>query len=103
RPLLAFHFVRHAKWRRFLGNSPGQRQRNSHDGAFGLRVLAVGVKPANVLVDMANGRVWLIGFGIAPRLPREQQGPAPPEAIAGTLAYMAPEQTGRIARGRYPQ
>src|SRR5258705_8358162 len=56
------------------------------------------VKPANILVDPATGGVWLTGFGIASRLPREHQTPAPPEVIAGTLAYMAPEQTGRMNR-----
>src|ERR1700726_5009028 len=56
------------------------------------------IKPANVLVDIASGGVWLIGFGIASRLPRERQSPDPPEVIAGTLAYMAPEQTGRMNR-----
>ena len=55
------------------------------------------IKPANVLVDDADN-VWLTGFGIASRLPRESQAPAPPEIIAGTLAYMAPEQTGRMNR-----
>ncbi|HEV8613845.1 MAG TPA: protein kinase, partial [Gemmatimonadales bacterium] len=56
------------------------------------------IKPANVLVDMASGGAWLTGFGIASRLPREHQVPEPPEVIAGTLAYMAPEQTGRMNR-----
>jgi PAS domain S-box-containing protein len=56
------------------------------------------VKPANILMDAASGGVWLTGFGIASRLPREHQAPAPPEVIAGTLAYMAPEQTGRMNR-----
>src|SRR5262245_919231 len=56
------------------------------------------VKPANVLVNAATGHVWLTGFGIASRLPRERQAPQPPETIAGTLAYMAPEQTGRMNR-----
>ncbi|MGA9392057.1 MAG: serine/threonine-protein kinase PknK [Candidatus Sulfotelmatobacter sp.] len=55
------------------------------------------VKPANVLVDHA-GKVWLTGFGIASQVPRERQAPVPPEIIAGTLAYMAPEQTGRMNR-----
>src|SRR6195256_1024727 len=56
------------------------------------------LKPANVLVDSATGRVQLSGFGIASRLPRERQAPEPPEFVAGTLAYMAPEQTGRVNR-----
>jgi serine/threonine protein kinase len=56
------------------------------------------IKPANVLVDSATGRVRLTGFGIASRLPRERQPLEPPELIAGTLAYMAPEQTGRVNR-----
>jgi PAS domain S-box-containing protein len=49
-------------------------------------------------VDSASGAVWLTGFGIASRLPRERQSAEPPEMIAGTLAYMAPEQTGRMNR-----
>src|SRR6202165_57753 len=55
------------------------------------------IKPGNVLVDDA-GNVWLTGFGIASQLPHECQAPAPLEIIAGTLAYMAPEQTGRMNR-----
>src|SRR5205085_1271495 len=50
------------------------------------------IKPANVLVD-DSGNVCLTGFGIASQLPHETQAPAPPEIIAGTLAYMSPEQT----------
>ena len=56
------------------------------------------IKPANILVNRAGGEVRLTGFGIASRLPRERQAPEPPETIAGTLAYMAPEQTGRMNR-----
>lgn len=56
------------------------------------------INPANVVVDSATEQVWLTGFGIASRLPRERQVSEPPETIAGTLAYMAPEQTGRMNR-----
>jgi serine/threonine protein kinase len=56
------------------------------------------IKPANILVNLASDEAWLTGFGIASRLPRERQAPDPPEIIAGTLAYMAPEQTGRMNR-----
>ena len=60
------------------------------------------IKPENVLVALGQsgdaGQVWLTGFGIASRLRRERQAPAPPEIIDGTLAYMSPEQTGRMNR-----
>jgi PAS domain S-box-containing protein len=56
------------------------------------------IKPANIVVGCADGRVRLTGFGIASRLSRERQAPEPPDTIAGTLAYMAPEQTGRMNR-----
>src|SRR5438093_825616 len=56
------------------------------------------VKPAHILVNRETNQVWLTGFGIASRLLRERQSPEPPEFIAGTLAYMAPEQTGRMNR-----
>lgn len=55
------------------------------------------IKPANILVNGASD-VRLTGFGIASRLSRERQAPEPPEVVAGTLAYMAPEQTGRMNR-----
>ncbi|WP_051974904.1 PAS domain S-box protein [Cupriavidus necator] len=56
------------------------------------------VKPANIRVNPDSGEVRLTGFGFASRLARERQRSEPPESIAGTLAYMAPEQTGRMNR-----
>ena len=55
------------------------------------------IKPAHVFVDV-SGHVRLSGFGYATRLLRERQSIARPDDISGTLAYMAPEQTGRMNR-----
>ncbi|WP_212626258.1 AAA family ATPase [Pseudomonas sp. PP3] len=53
------------------------------------------IKPSHILVNCPDGQIRLTGFGLTSRLPRERQAP---ETIAGTLAYMAPEQTGRMNR-----
>jgi predicted ATPase/two-component sensor histidine kinase len=55
------------------------------------------IQPSHLLID-SDDRVHLTGFGIACDLPRVRQDAAPPALIDGTLAYMAPEQTGRINR-----
>ena len=67
-------------------------------GLHGRGLIHKDIKPSNVIVKSATGQVWLTGFGVATRLPRERQAPEPPEFVAGTLAYMAPEQTGRVNR-----
>ena len=55
------------------------------------------IKPANLLVHTSSGQVWLTGFGFTSRMSREPEFvPHPPNVLAGTLAYMAPEQTGRM-------
>ena len=56
------------------------------------------LNPGNILADFDSGSAWLTGFAFSSRLPRERQVLGPPEVIAGTLAYMAPEQTGRMNR-----
>ncbi|MGJ7516285.1 trifunctional serine/threonine-protein kinase/ATP-binding protein/sensor histidine kinase [Pseudomonas baetica] len=53
------------------------------------------IKPSHILVNCADRQARFTGFGLASRLPRERHAP---ETIAGTLAYMAPEQTGRMNR-----
>ncbi|HVK53597.1 MAG TPA: AAA family ATPase, partial [Burkholderiales bacterium] len=53
------------------------------------------IKPANILWDEATGKLCLTGFGMASRMPCQTESS---EVIAGTFAYMAPEQTGRMNR-----
>ncbi|MGQ0466475.1 MAG: trifunctional serine/threonine-protein kinase/ATP-binding protein/sensor histidine kinase [Sporichthyaceae bacterium] len=54
------------------------------------------VKPANLVLDDALTEVRLVDFGLATRLTRTA-GEAT-ERLEGTLAYLAPEQTGRMNR-----
>ncbi|MET0499455.1 MAG: AAA family ATPase [Steroidobacteraceae bacterium] len=68
------------------------------DGLHGSGLIHKDIKPGNVLVNATTAQAWLTGFGIASRAPLERQSPTPPEVIAGTFAYMAPEQTGRMNR-----
>jgi predicted ATPase/signal transduction histidine kinase len=56
------------------------------------------IKPANILVNATGDQAWLMGLGMASRLPRERQSGQLSEFLVGTLAYMAPEQTGRMNR-----
>jgi predicted ATPase len=56
------------------------------------------VSSHNVVYDPATRRCTLIDFGIATRLRSEESKFLPPSALEGTLAYIAPEQTGRMNR-----
>ncbi|WP_437521746.1 AAA family ATPase [Sorangium sp. So ce726] len=56
------------------------------------------IKPQNILVDSMSGEVKIADFDLASLLPEEHGGARSPSVIEGTLAYMAPEQTGRTSR-----
>jgi predicted ATPase/signal transduction histidine kinase len=63
------------------------------------RVIHKDIKPANILINPTTQEVKLIDFSIASLLPRETQEIQNPNVIEGTLAYISPEQTGRMNRG----
>ncbi len=56
------------------------------------------IKPQNILLDSLTGAVYLLDFGIATRLSQETQRAIRPDDLEGTLAYVSPEQTGRMNR-----
>ncbi|MEH1825119.1 MAG: AAA family ATPase [Nostoc sp.] len=56
------------------------------------------IKPHNILIDPDSGEVKLIDFSISSRLDKENPILSNPNLLEGTLAYMSPEQTGRMNR-----
>jgi len=56
------------------------------------------INPSNIVVNPDTKELKIIDFGIASRLPRENPTLKNPEQLEGTLAYLSPEQTGRINR-----
>ncbi|HAZ46038.1 MAG TPA: hypothetical protein DDW76_06725 [Cyanobacteria bacterium UBA11369] len=56
------------------------------------------INPQNILIDLETWTVKLIDFSIASRLSKEVPAISNPENLEGTLAYISPEQTGRMNR-----
>ncbi|MEM9005274.1 MAG: PAS domain S-box protein [Cyanobacteria bacterium P01_F01_bin.86] len=63
------------------------------------RVLHKDINPANILIHPDTHKIWLTDFSLASLLPKENQELQGHRALEGTLAYIAPEQTGRMNRG----
>ncbi|UBF25955.1 AAA family ATPase [Kovacikia minuta CCNUW1] len=69
------------------------------NGLYRNNVIHKDIKPANILINPSTQQVKIIDFSIASLLPREAQAPTNPNVLEGTLAYLSPEQTGRMNRG----
>jgi predicted ATPase/signal transduction histidine kinase/tRNA A-37 threonylcarbamoyl transferase component Bud32 len=69
------------------------------EGLHRCRVIHKDIKPANILINPCTGEIKIIDFSIATLLPREIQFLTNPNVLEGTLAYISPEQTGRMNRG----
>ena len=63
------------------------------------RVIHKDIKPANILINPETNQVKIIDFSISSLLPRETQQLQNLNILEGTLAYISPEQTGRMNRG----
>ena len=56
------------------------------------------LEPANIYVNQATGTVKIANFDIASRLTRDNPVLTSASRLEGTLAYISPEQTGRMNR-----
>ncbi|MEG4571434.1 AAA family ATPase [Microcoleus sp. N3A4] len=72
---------------------------NTLDILYRERIIHKDIKPSNILINPETKQVKLIDFSIASLLPRETQTLINPNVLEGTLAYISPEQTGRMNRG----
>ncbi|NEP32037.1 AAA family ATPase [Moorena sp. SIO3B2] len=69
------------------------------DELYRHRVIHKDIKPRNILINPTTSQVKFIDFSIASLLPKESQILTSPNCLEGTLAYLSPEQTGRMNRG----
>jgi predicted ATPase/signal transduction histidine kinase/CheY-like chemotaxis protein/tRNA A-37 threonylcarbamoyl transferase component Bud32 len=56
------------------------------------------IKPHNIIINPETYQVKITDFSISSRLVRENASPSYPNLLEGTLAYISPEQTGRMNR-----
>ncbi|MEG4799247.1 AAA family ATPase [Microcoleus sp. ARI1-B5] len=56
------------------------------------------INPSNIVFNPETGILKIIDFGISTQLTRENPTLKNPNVLEGTLAYMSPEQTGRMNR-----
>ena len=68
-------------------------------GLYQNRVIHKDIKPGNILIHPQTKQVKLIDFSISSLLPKETLQISNPNVLEGTLAYISPEQTGRMNRG----
>ncbi len=57
------------------------------------------IKPQNIIANPETGVLKIADFSISVAISVETVNPESPTYLTGTLAYMAPEQTGRMNRG----
>ena len=62
------------------------------------KIIHKDINPNNIIVNKATGKVIIIDFSISSCLSIENQIVSNPNLLEGTLAYLSPEQTGRMNR-----
>src|SRR4029078_4113749 len=56
------------------------------------------INPSNIVYNPPTKQLKIIDFGISTQLTRETPSLKNPNVLEGTLAYISPEQTGRMNR-----
>jgi signal transduction histidine kinase/serine/threonine protein kinase len=69
------------------------------DSVHHLKIIHKDIKPENILINPKSQEIKVTDFGIASQLQKETQTLKSPSVLEGTLAYISPEQTGRMNRG----
>ncbi len=64
----------------------------------GASIIHKDINPSNIVLNLETQELKIIDFGIASALPRETLTIKNPTVLEGTLAYISPEQTGRMNR-----
>lgn len=64
----------------------------------GSNIIHKDINPSNIVFNPVTGQLKLIDFSISSLLTRENSNGESPCGLEGTLAYMSPEQTGRMNR-----
>lgn len=57
------------------------------------------LNPSNIMIDYPKKQIKIIDFSLSTELPKEHVKVTSTNFIEGTLAYLSPEQTGRMNRG----
>ena len=67
-------------------------------GIHAANVIHKDINSSNIVYNPQTGQVKIIDFGISTILSRENPAIRNPDRLEGTLAYISPEQTGRMNR-----
>ncbi|MEG5083757.1 AAA family ATPase [Microcoleus sp. AT8-B4] len=62
------------------------------------KVIHKDINPSNIVLNPQTGQIKIIDFGLSTILCQENPSLTSPNLLEGTLAYISPEQTGRMNR-----
>ena len=71
----------------------------SLDAIHSRQIIHKDINSANIVFNPETQELKIIDFGISTQLSRENTALKNPHTLEGTLAYISPEQTGRMNRG----